>query len=107
LTIFLREVGKNLCQKNEQRFGINSASCQVVAGNRGFIAIGDWLKAYHAELVAIFNPPKGRLPSYSTIRRTLLRTDYQAYSGCLSRFFSIQPFPGETIAIDGKVLRGS
>ncbi len=32
----------------------------VVAGNRGFLAIGDWLSAYHNELVALFAPPKGR-----------------------------------------------
>ena len=70
-------------------------------------AIGDWLKAYHNELVALFQRPLGRLPSYSTIRRTLLRMEYQIYSACLSQFFGIQPLPGETIATDGKVLRGS
>lgn len=79
----------------------------VTAGNRGFLAIGDWLKAYHEELVALFEPPKDRLPSYSTIRRTLLRLDYSEYSACLSRFFGVQPKAGETIATDGKVLRGS
>jgi len=35
----------------------------VAAGNRGFLAIGDWLKAEHAQLVTLFEPPKGRLPS--------------------------------------------
>ncbi len=73
----------------------------------GFLAIGDWLKAYHDELVTLSQPTKGRLPSYSTIRRTLLRIEYEQYSGCLSRFFGIQPLAGETIATDGKVLRGS
>ena len=38
---------------------------------------------------------------------TALRLDYRDYSACLSRFFGIQPLPGETIATDGKVLRGS
>lgn len=70
----------------------------VAAGNRGFLAIGDWLKAHHQQLVTLFQPPSGRLPSYSTIRRTLLQLDYQTYSGCLSKFFGIQPLPGETIA---------
>lgn len=36
-----------------------------------------------------------------------MRLDYRDYSACLSRFFGIQPLPGETIATDGKVLRGS
>ena len=33
--------------------------------------------------------------------------DYRRYSACLTRFFEIEPNFGETIAIDGKVLRGS
>ncbi|NEO76709.1 MAG: transposase family protein [Moorea sp. SIO4G3] len=65
------------------------------------MAIGDWLKSYHDELVALFEPPKQRLPSYSTIRRTLLRIDDQKYSACLSRFFYIEPKANETIATDG------
>jgi hypothetical protein len=79
----------------------------VTAGNRGFIAIGDWLKSYRSELIALFKPPKQRLPSYSTIRRVLLKLDYSDYSAALARFFGIEPLPGETLAVDGKVLRGS
>ena len=87
----------------------------VTAGNRGFLAIGDWLNCYRSELIALFNPPKGRLPSYSTIRRVLLKQDYSQYSAALARFFGIEPLPGETLAVVrlrwsealGKVLRGS
>lgn len=79
----------------------------VAAGNRGFLAIGDWLKAYRSELIELFNPAKQRLPSYSTIRRVLLKVDYQDYSCALAAFFGIKPLPGETLAVDGKVLRGS
>jgi hypothetical protein len=79
----------------------------VTAGNRGFLAIGDWLNSYHRDLIELFDPPKQRLPSYSTIRRVLLKVDYQAYSAALARFFGVDPLPGETLAVDGKVLRGS
>lgn len=79
----------------------------IAAGNQGFLAIGDWLKSYEAELVELFNPPKRRLPSYSTIRRVLLNLDYKAYSAALARFFKVEPLPGETLAMDGKQLRGS
>jgi hypothetical protein len=79
----------------------------VVAGNRGFLAIGDWLKCYKPELIALFKPERNRLPSYSTIRRYLLHLNYQDYAACLAKFFGIEPLPGETIAVDGKVLRGS
>ena len=36
-----------------------------------------------------------------------MRLDYRDYWACLSRFLGIQPLPSETIATDGKVLRGS
>ena len=94
-------------QRHDQALCLALFTLGVAAGNRGFLAIGDWLKAHHDQLVALFEPAKQRLPSYSTIRRTLLRLEYQVYSGCLSKFFGIQPLPSETIALDGKVLRGS
>lgn len=94
-------------QRHTQALCLALFTLAVAAGNKGFLAIGDWLKAYQDELVELFKPPKGRLPSYSTIRRTLLRIDYQVYAACLSKFFGIKPLPGETIAVDGKFLRGS
>ena len=77
----------------------------VVAGNQGFLAIGDWLKSYSEELKELFEVT--RIPSYSTIRRTLLGLDYEDYSCRLANFFEIKPLAGETLALDGKVLRGS
>ncbi|UBF25864.1 transposase family protein [Kovacikia minuta CCNUW1] len=103
----LPDIRRTTGQRHRQALCLALFTLAVAAGNRGFLAIGDWLKAYHAELVALFAPPKGRLPSYSTIRRTLLRLEYPVYAACLARFFGVQPLPGETIATDGKVLRGS
>jgi hypothetical protein len=79
----------------------------ISAGCRGFLSISDWMKSYEEELLELFSPRKNRLPSYSTIRRVLLGLDYKAYSACLEKFFEIEPLRGETIALDGKVLRGS
>jgi hypothetical protein len=94
-------------QRHQQALCLALFTLAVTAGNRGFLAIGDWLKAYEIELIELFEPAKQRLPSYSTIRRTLLRLTEQDYSACLARFFGIEPLAGETIAVDGKVLRGS
>jgi hypothetical protein len=58
-------------------------------------------------LIDLLKPSKNRLPSYSTIRRALLHIDYQQYSECLAKFFNVQPEKGETISLDGKVLKGS
>lgn len=77
----------------------------VVAGNHGFLSIGDWLKSYNKQLKKLFDTE--RLPSYSTIRRALLNLDYDDYSQRLAQFFNISPIEGETLALDGKVLRGS
>lgn len=77
----------------------------VAAGNQGFLAIGDWLKSYSEELKELFEV--NRLPSYSTIRRALLGINYEEYSARLANFFEIRPLAGETLALDGKALRGS
>ena len=50
------------------------------------LAIGDWLACYRCDLIALFNPPKSPLPSYSTIRPALLELDYAQYSADLARF---------------------
>ena len=77
----------------------------VAAGNQGFLAIGDWLKSYQQPLKELFEV--NLLPSYSTIRRALLSLDYKEYSARLAQFFEIEPMAGETLGLDGKVLRGS
>jgi len=79
----------------------------IAAGNKGFLAMGDWMTSYREQLIDLFNPPKNRLPSYSTLRRALLHINYEHYCVCLTKFFDVQPNPGETIGLDGKVLKGS
>ncbi len=103
----LEDCRRQAGRRHQQSLCLALFTLSVAAGNRGFLAIGDWLKSYHDELVELFKPEKNRLPSYSTIRRTLLRISVKKYSDCLSRFFGIEPIESETIAVDGKVLRGS
>jgi len=105
--IDLPDVRKASGKRHDMALCLALFTLAVTAGNRGFLAIGDWLNSYRRELIALFKPPKQRLPSYSTIRRVLLKLDYSDYSAALARFFGIQPLPGETLAVDGKVLRGS
>jgi hypothetical protein len=94
-------------RRHDQALCLALFTLAISAGCRGFLAISDWLNSYRAELLSLFEPPKSRLPSYSTIRRVLLNLDYEAYSQCLAQFFEIEPLAGETVALDGKVLRGS
>jgi hypothetical protein len=94
-------------KRHEVTICLASFTLAVAAGNQGFIAIGDWLKAYRDELISLLKPEKERIPSYSTIRRVLLTLDYQKYSKALAKFFKVNPQAGETLAVDGKMLRGS
>lgn len=94
-------------RRHDQALCLALFTLSVSAGCRGFIAISDWLNSYRAELLDLFAPSKNRLPSYRTIRRVWLNLDDEAYSLCLAKFFEIEPLLGETIALDGKVLRGS
>lgn len=51
--------------------------------------------------------PQALCLALCTASQLLLHLDYQQYSTWLACFFGIQPLVGETIPIDGKVLRGS
>ena len=35
----------------------------IAAGNKGFLAIGDWISSYREPLIDLFQPPKNRLPT--------------------------------------------
>ena len=94
-------------RRHDQAVGIALFTLAVSAGCQGFLSIGDWLKSYQSELLELFKPKKDRLPSYSTIRRLLVGLDYELYRKSLADFFQIKPLAGETVALDGKVLRGS
>jgi hypothetical protein len=56
-------------------------------------------------LIDLFQPKKNRLPSYNTVYRALLHLDYKDYYVCLSKFFNVQKNTGETVGLDGKVLK--
>lgn len=103
----LPDLRRGAGRRHDQALCLSLFTLAVSAGCRGFLSISDWLDSYRAELIDLFKPAKERLPSYSTIRRVLLNLDYEAYSLCLAQFFELEPLAGETVALDGKVLRGS
>lgn len=59
----------------------------IAAGNKGFLAIGDWISSYQEQLIDLLKPTKNRLPSYSTVRGALLYINKKQYSVCLAKFF--------------------
>ncbi len=103
----LPDLRRGAGQRHNQALSLALFTLAVAGGCRGFLAIGDWLSACNDELVELFAPAKGRLPSYSTIRRVFLSVDRGQYSACLAKFFEIKHRAGEMLAVDGKCLRGS
>jgi hypothetical protein len=76
----LPDLRRGAGQRHSQSLCLAIFTLAVVAGNKGFLAIGDWIRAYRTELIELFEVEKARLPSYSTIRRVLLNLDYRIYS---------------------------
>ncbi|MEH2040197.1 transposase family protein [Nostoc sp.] len=103
----LKDPRRRARQRHNLPLSLALFTLAIAAGNKGFLAIGDWISSYREPLIDLFQPPKNRLPSYSTVRRALLHVDYEDYSVCLSKFFNVQPNTGETVGLDGKVLKGS
>lgn len=103
----LKDPRRRAGQRHNLPLSLALFTLAIAAGNKGFLAIGDWISSYREPLIKLFQPPKNRLPFYSTVRRALLHVDYEDYSVCLSKFFNVQPNTGETVGLDGKVLKGS
>ena len=81
----------------------------TMSGFNGYRAMGDFAIKYRQELLDYLKPNKDRLPSYSTIRRTLNAIDKNELFTILEEW-AINNFDkdsGKWIAIDGKAIRGS
>ena len=63
----LPDLRRSAGQRHNQALCLALFTLAIAAGNRGFLAMGDWLKSYEDELIRLFAPSKNRLPSYSTI----------------------------------------
>ncbi len=90
-------------QRHSQSLCLALFTLAIAAGNRGVLAVGDWIDIYSSDLIELLGLDKETLPSYSTIRRVLMRLDPKTYSQCLARFFSICPLAEEIINDDGKL----
>ncbi|MBE9019233.1 hypothetical protein C7Y66_06365 [Chroococcidiopsis sp. CCALA 051] len=60
-------------------------------------------------LLELLRLPNQRLPSLSTIRRVMVRVDYQSFTQAFNAWAqeAFAPMPNEQIAIDGKSIKAS
>ncbi len=85
----LPDVRRGAGQHHGQALCLALFTLAISAGCKGFLSISDWLVSCRDELLELFKPATSRLPSYRTIRRVLLETDYEAYSACLAALFNL------------------
>ncbi len=88
------------------------ALAAVVAGQRSFVAIGDWIgdldPTQRAALGCRRAGPTYRVPSEPTVRRVLQQLDADAVDTVLTQWLTAEAHRvGDALAIDGKSLRGS
>jgi predicted transposase YbfD/YdcC len=82
----------------------------LVSGQRGLRAISQWVGEHAAEVVAALDPPRGRLPSASTLRRAVRAVDAAALEARVAAFTAGLPTPPtrwQGQALDGKAVRGA
>jgi hypothetical protein len=90
---------------------LSVASAAVTAGARTLLAIGEWVA--HADREALTRlgiGPGGRVPSESTIRRTLAMVDADELDRRLGAWVATrvgQAGGRRVIAVDGKSMRGA
>jgi len=81
----------------------------TIGGYTGYRSIGYFTKRYKKELLEFFELETERLPSYSTIRRVLMRVDsleiIKIYEEWISASWDKKS--GTWISIDGKAIRGT
>ena len=86
------------------------ACAAVLAGQKNFLEVAEWVGDLPAELLARFGARYIRgqyqAPSEPTFRRALQRMDADRIDAILGDWCAAQ-MAGEAIAIDGKTLRGS
>lgn len=82
----------------------------LVSGQRGLRAIGQWVGEHADEVRAALDPPRGRLPSPATLRRTVRAVDPAALETRIAAFTAGTPAPParwQGQALDGKAVRGA
>lgn len=90
---------------------LSVAAAAVTAGARSLLAIGEWAAAADRDVLARLGiGPQDRLPSESTIRRTLASVDAQDLDRRLGAWVATRVVDRDgrrVIAVDGKSMRGA
>ncbi len=104
-----REEGK----RHQLEFVLLIVILATMSGYLGYRAIEDFLEKHEAQLVEMFQPEKERIPSYSTVRRVLMKISFiefrDIYKSWLAKYRAKESTiaPDNWCGVDGKALRGT
>lgn len=101
---FRRGEGK----RHNQTFILLTVIMSTMSGYEGYRATGDFINRNSEDLLRYFDPPKGRLPSFDTVRRVVQGLDYNILSQKFHQWAvqNIVLEEREWVSIDGKAIRG-
>ncbi|TBR58711.1 DDE transposase family protein, partial [Westiellopsis prolifica IICB1] len=81
----------------------------TMSGCLGYRGLGDFVKRHKQSLIETLEIPKQRVPSYSTIRRVMMRVNFndltQVFNCWANQYMELGEF--EWLAIDGKSIKAT
>jgi transcriptional regulator of heat shock response len=81
----------------------------VMSGCQGYRALEDFVIRHQAVLLELMELPQERLPSYSTLRRIMIRIDFRAFARAFNAWakdtFAVEE--NEHLSTDGKSIKAS
>lgn len=96
-------------QRHEQTFVLLLVLMSTMSGYHGYRSIGDFIKRNENELLTCFNPKKGRLPSFYTVRRVIQELDFNSLNESFYKWASqyVVLSKDEWLHLDGKAMKGT
>ncbi|MFN6558749.1 MAG: ISAs1 family transposase [Nostoc sp. ChiSLP01] len=81
----------------------------TMSGCRGYRSLGDFVKRHKHSLVEVLDIPLSRVPSYSTIRRVMMRVNFQVLTQIFNNWANqyVQLSESEWLATDGKSIKST
>lgn len=98
-------------RRHSQSFALLIVMFATMSGYLGYGAIRAFISKHTSDLITLFNPPKDRVPSYSTVRRILIHLDFTQFTTIYKNWLNqrVQPSSDSSswCGVDGKALRGT
>lgn len=105
----LSDIRRNEGKRHKIELVVLLVILAIISGYQGYRATGDFIKRNKKELISYFKPEKGRLPSFSTIRRVMNNINFNELCVIFEKWSKnyIEIKEKEWISLDGKEIRGT